>query len=153
MSRTKEEALVLAGRLNALHLKTVEHIGDEWFFTFDDGVVGAISDSALCQLDDTLFDFLETLHQVTVDDILATILRSCPMCGGNASMESADSGGIPLYRVSCDDCGVGTSLKEQHVAVMAWNLRPYPVPRRNVQFPKRPPKLALVPSDDPSTCL
>ena len=55
---------------------------------------------------------------------MATELKACPFCGGQAVACEADVEGETLYLVSCEECGVSTPCSDDPVEMTAlWNKR------------------------------
>ena len=53
-------------------------------------------------------------------------LKTCPFCGGKASVCEAEAEGKIFFMVACEDCGVSTAGSDNEAEVItAWNKRAY----------------------------
>lgn len=51
-------------------------------------------------------------------------LKTCPFCGGKASVCEAEADGETLFMVACEGCGVSTAGSDNEAVVVAdWNKR------------------------------
>ena len=51
-------------------------------------------------------------------------LKTCPFCGGKASVYEAEFEGETVFIAGCDECGISTpASSNEEIVAAAWNKR------------------------------